>query len=264
MAQVDIRAARGVDEGGQRDHRGAVLVVVQHRLLQARLQQLLDLETLRCGEVLELDGAEGSLDPRDDVRHARRLRFVDQDRHAIEADQVRKQRGLALHDRQSCERTDVAQAQDRRAVGDDGDGAAEGGELQRRLRILLDREAHARHARRVDIAQHLPGVDRQARHGADLAAAMAIEHPVRLADEARRRQLSDPLIQRAVRLLVHLERDLPERAALVAPQRGQVLDGQSRIRDHLQHFGEAPGLVDRLDDENFRDLHGVSLHQGPP
>src|SRR2546430_12243072 len=56
----------------------------------------------------------------------------------------------------------------------------------------------------------------------------AIEHPVRLADEARGRQLPDALIQRAVRLLVHLERDLPERTALVASQRGQVLDGDRK------------------------------------
>src|SRR2546430_12647119 len=91
----------------------------------------------------------------------------------------------------------------------------------------------------------------------------AIEHPVRLADEARGRQLPDALIQRAVRLLVHLERDLPERTALVASQRGQVLDGQPRIRDHLQHLDEAAGLVDGLDHENFRDLHMASLRQPP-
>src|SRR4029077_18871226 len=83
LAQVDTRAARGVDEGGERDHRSAVLVVVQHRLLQARLQQSFDFKTLGCGEVLELDGAERSLYPRDDIRHARRLRLVDQDRHAV-------------------------------------------------------------------------------------------------------------------------------------------------------------------------------------
>src|SRR5205823_300581 len=75
--------------------------------------------------------------------------------------------------------------------------------------------------------------------------------------------LPSALIQRAVRLLVHLERDLPERTALVASQRGQVLDGQSCIRDHLQHLDEAAGLVDGLDHENFRDLHVASLHQPP-
>jgi hypothetical protein len=76
--------------------------------------------------------------------------------------------------------------------------------------------------------------------------------------------LPDALIQRAVRFLVHLERDLPERAVLVAPERREVLDGESRIRDHLQHFGEAPGLMEGLDQENFRDFHAASLHQRPP
>ena len=99
---------------------------------------------------------------------------------------------------------------------------------------LLDREAHPRDARCVDIAQHLARVDRQRRHGADLAAAVAVEDAVGLADEARGRQLPDALVERAVGLLVHLERDLPERPALVASQRGELLDGEPRVGDDLK------------------------------
>ena len=125
----------------------------------------------------------------------------------------------------------------------------------RRLRICLDREAHARHSGRVDVAQHLLRVDGKTRDLTDLAAAMPIEHPIRLADEAGGRQPSDPLIEAAVRLLVHLERDLPERSALLTAQRAQVLDGQAGVGDDLQHLRKAPRLMNRLDEQNLRNLH---------
>ena len=94
------------------------------------------------------------------------------------------------------------------------------------------------------------------RDGADLAAAMAVEHPVGLADETRGRQLVDALVQRPVRILVHLEGDFPQGAALLAPQRGQVLEHQAFLGDDLQHLGEAAGLMQHLDDDDFRDFHG--------
>src|SRR5665213_604885 len=34
-----------------------------------------------------------------------------------------------------------------------------------------------------------------------------------------------------------------------------MLDGQTRIGDHEQHTGQAAGLMDRFDDQNFRNLH---------
>ena len=71
-------------------------------------------------------------------------------------------------------------------------------------------------------------------------------------------ELVDLVVEAAVRRLVHLERDLPQRPALIAPQGGQMLDGQTRFGDHLQHPGETAGLVHCLDDENFRNLHAVT------
>ena len=125
----------------------------------------------------------------------------------------------------------------------------------RRLRVCLDREAHARHSGRVDVAQHLLRVDGKTRDLTDLAAAMPIEHPIRLADEAGGGQPSDPLIEAAVRLLVHLERDLPERSALLTAQRAQVLDGQAGLGDDLQHLRKAARLMNRLDEQDLGYLH---------
>src|SRR4029077_273766 len=102
---------------------------------------------------------------------------------------------------------------------------------------------------------YLAGVDWQRRHGADLAAAVTVEDTIGLADEARVGQLTDALVERAIGFLVHLERDLPERASLVAPQRDQLLDGEPRVCDDLEHLGETARLMDRLDDDDLRDFH---------
>src|SRR5579863_8776421 len=84
---------------------------------------------------------------------------------------------------------------------------------------------------------------------------MSVEHSVGLTYEARCGELVDPIVEAAVRLLVHLESDFPLCAPLLAPESCEVLDGEARIRDHLQHSRKAAGLVDRLDDQDFRNLH---------
>ena len=173
----------------------------------------------------------------------------------MDADQRREERRLALHDGQARERADVAEAEHGRAVGHDGDRAAEARVLPGERRVPVDGEAHARDARRVDVAQHLLGGDRDRRFGPDLAPAVTVEHAVGLADETRDGQRVDAAVQAAVRLLVHLQRDFPQRAALFAAQRLEVVDGESRVRDHLQDPGEAAGLMHGLDDEDLGDLH---------
>ena len=52
----------GVDQRGERDDRGAVLVVVEDRDVERRLQALLDLEAARRADVLEVDAAERGRD----------------------------------------------------------------------------------------------------------------------------------------------------------------------------------------------------------
>ena len=232
-----------------------MLVVVQHRPAEARTQALLDLEAGGRREILELYRAEARGDPGDGVDAARRVLLVEQDRHGVDADQRREERGLAFHDRQARQRPDVAEPEYRRAVGHDRDRIAEARVLVRERGILLNGEADPGDARRVDVAQHLLRRDRDGRLRAQLSTAVPVEHAVRLADEARDGQRVDAAVEAAIRLLVHLQRDLPERAALLAPQRLQVVDRESRIGDHLQHAREAARLVHGLDDQDLGYLH---------
>ena len=51
-----------IDERRQCHNGGAVLIVMQDRLLQSRLQLLLDLKTLGRGKILELDRTKGHFD----------------------------------------------------------------------------------------------------------------------------------------------------------------------------------------------------------
>jgi len=84
---------------------------------------------------------------------------------------------------------------------------------------------------------------------------MAIEYPIGFTDEAGIGQLVDPRVETSVGLFVHLQGNFPESLALHAPYGGQMLDGQTRIADHLQHFGEAAGLMNGLDNQNLGYLH---------
>ena len=56
---------QGVLEGGEHDHGGAVLVVVEDRDVEQLLEALLDLEAGRRGDVLEVDAAEHGRDAHD-------------------------------------------------------------------------------------------------------------------------------------------------------------------------------------------------------
>ncbi len=240
-----------------------MLIVVQHGFVEPLPQLGLDRKTFRRREVLELDRAERHLDGGDGFHDALDLCLAQQNRHAVDPDQIRKQRRLAFHHRQSGECSDISQAEHRGAVGHDRDGIVDAGEITNRSRIVLDREADSRHTGCVDVPQHLLSVDRDTRDCTDLAAAMTIENAIRLAEKAGRGQLANAVIQAAIRFLVHLQRQLPHCPPLVAAQRGQMLDRQAGIGDDLQHLRQAPGLVDGLDDQNFRNLHTAAVLDCP-
>ena len=92
-------------------------------------QPLLDLEAGRRGDVLEVDAAEGRGDAHDGLDDLLGARSTfEADREGVDAGELLEQQRLALHDRHGGLGADVAEAEHRGAVGDDGDG------------VLLDRE----------------------------------------------------------------------------------------------------------------------------
>jgi hypothetical protein len=125
---------------GNRD-RGAVLVVMKHRDLHPGAEIGLDRETLRRLDVLEIDRPERRLQRRDDVAETLRIGGIDLDIEDIDAGEFLEQDRLALHHRLARERPDIAEAEHRRAVGDDGDEIAARGQIIGGIGIGDDRIA---------------------------------------------------------------------------------------------------------------------------
>ena len=77
-----------------------MLIVVEYRNIQPIAQFLLDLETRRCGHVLELDRPETRRDPHHGFDERIHVLGVDQNGDAADVHEFRQDRRLALHDRQ--------------------------------------------------------------------------------------------------------------------------------------------------------------------
>ena len=159
---------RILHRGGD-DDRGAVLIVVEHRDLHARLQAGLHLEAFRRLDVLEIDAAEGRLQRRHHVDDAVDLLGVDLDVEHVDAGELLEQHRLAFHHRLAGERADVAEPEHRGAVGHHGDEVRPRGERSGFRRIGGDGETGDRDARRVGEREIVLGRERLRRLDGELS-----------------------------------------------------------------------------------------------
>ncbi len=130
-----------------------MLVVVKDRDLHALAQAPLDIKAVRGFDVFEVDAAEGGLQRGDDFDQPFRVFFVDFKVEDVDVGELFEQHALAFHHRLGRQRPDVAQAQHRRAVGDDGHQVAAAGVFVGVHRIGHDLFARRRHAGRVSQRQ---------------------------------------------------------------------------------------------------------------
>ena len=126
-----------------------MLVVVEHRNAHAGLQTFLDLEAFRRLDVLEIDAAEGRLQCRHGLDHPLDFRRVDLDVEHVDAGELLEQHRLAFHDRLGGKRPDIAEAEHRTAIGNDGDEIGAARIVGGGRRIVTDREAWGRNAGRI-------------------------------------------------------------------------------------------------------------------
>ena len=138
-----------VDQAGGGDDGGAVLVVVEDRDVHQLAQPLLDDEALRRLDVLEIDAAEGGAEEFDAVDELVGVLGVDLEVDGIDVGEALEQHRLAFHHRLGGERAEIAHAEDRRAVGDDGDHVALGGIVVGAGRVLGDGADRHGDARRI-------------------------------------------------------------------------------------------------------------------
>ena len=119
-----------VDEAGRRDDRRAVLVVVEDRDVHQLAQALLDDEAVGRADVLEVDAAEGGAEEAHAVDEFVDILGVDLEVDGVDVGEALEEHRLAFHDGLGGERAEIAEAEDRGAVGDDGDHVALGGVVE--------------------------------------------------------------------------------------------------------------------------------------
>ena len=135
----------------------------------------LDLEAARRRDVLEVDATEDGRDRahgRDDGIGVLR---IEANREGVDARELAKEDRLSLHDGERGERPEVAEAEDRRAVGHDRDGVPLDGELTRARGRCGDRKADGGDAGRVGQAQVVPRRERHLARDGELSVHALVE-----------------------------------------------------------------------------------------
>ena len=161
--------AQGVDEG-RGDHDGrAVLVIVEHGDVQFLFQRFFDLKALGALDVLQIDAAEGGRNGLAGCDHFFGAVGVDADGEGIHPAELLEQHGLALHDRQTGFRADIAQTQHGSAVGNDGHHVALESVLIHIVGVCLDLAAGLSHAGGIGGGQVVAGLYFHLAHNAHLA-----------------------------------------------------------------------------------------------
>ena len=115
-----------------------MLIVVEDGDVAAFLELALDLKAAGSGDVFEVHAAERAGDERDGIDEFVYIMRLDAQREGIHIAEGLEEHAFALHDRHTGLRADIAEAEDGRAVGDDGAEVPAAGQLVAFLKILLD------------------------------------------------------------------------------------------------------------------------------
>ena len=155
-----------------------MLVVVDDRDIELFLEPLFDLETPRRRDVLEVDAPEGSRDVLHGLDDRVGVLGPESNGKGIDACKFLKDHCLALHYRHGRLRADVAEAEDRGAVRDDGHGVPFDGIPEGMLAVFMDVHGDAGHTRGVDLGKVIAVPHRHPAADLDLPAFVAGEGPV--------------------------------------------------------------------------------------
>ena len=170
----------GVDQAGDGDDRGAVLVVVEDRDVHQLAQPLLDDEALGRLDVLEVDAAERRTEIAHAVDEFIDVAGIDLDVDPVDVGEALEEDGLALHHGLGRERPEIAEPQHRRAVADHGDDVGPGRVVVGVVGVLRDLDAGHGHPRRVGERQIPLGGQRLRRRDLDLSGLPGRMKPQRL------------------------------------------------------------------------------------
>ena len=120
-----------------------MLIVVEHRDVTSFLQLLLDLEAAGCADVLKIDSAEAARQKANRMYDFIHILAADAQGNRIHITEIFEEDALAFHDRHSSFRADVAQSQNRRAIGHDRNGVPAAGQFIALGRVFFDCQTRA-------------------------------------------------------------------------------------------------------------------------
>ncbi|CCY03345.1 uncharacterized protein BN812_00838 [Prevotella sp. CAG:924] len=130
-----------------------MLVVVHHGDIEIFLQTLLDIETFRRLDILQVDAAESRCDALYGLAELDRIFFCHFDIEHIDAAVDLEEQSLAFHDGLSAHCTDIAESQHGGAIGNDGNEIAFISVLKDVVGRLLYLETRIGHTRGIGQAK---------------------------------------------------------------------------------------------------------------
>ena len=196
-------------------------------------EPLLDLEAPGRSDVLEVDAAEDrrhELHGLDDLVH---VLGAQTDRKGIDAGKLLEEHRLAFHHRQGRLRPDVAEPENRRAVGHHGDGVVLDRQREGTLPVVPDRQAHACDPGCVGHGEVVAGTDRHLVADLDLAPEVHEKRAIGDGADADPRHALEPADDLlGVDAVARLDCDVP-----LGPLAGRL--------DKVDGADVAPGVSDR-------------------
>ena len=149
-----------IDQACANDHRSAVLVVVKYRDIQSLGQRFFDLETMRCGNVFQVDPAKRWRNIHDRINKRLHTGGIDFDIKHVNSGKALEQHTFALHHRLGGQWSKIPQTQNRGAVSNYRHQIALVGIAIGQFRVGTDRAYRFRHAGAISQRQLVLGSTR--------------------------------------------------------------------------------------------------------
>ena len=138
-----------IDETREHHDCRSVLIVVEDRNIALFLQLALNFKAARCRNILEVHAAEGTGEQVNRIDNLVHVLGLNAERECIHIAEGLKEHALALHDRHTCLRADVAESENCGAVRHDRAQIPASREFIGLVHVLLNLQAGLCHTRRI-------------------------------------------------------------------------------------------------------------------
>ena len=139
----------GIHESGKHDDCRPVLIIMHDRYIECLDEPLFNSKAFRRGDILEIDAAEGGRNRLDGPHDLIGILSIEHDGPRIDIRSLLEDERLPFHHRECAVRTDVAETEHRRPVGNNRDAVLLHRQQSRVLRMFRKVKRRDTHARRI-------------------------------------------------------------------------------------------------------------------